>query len=113
MTLSAYHRARAIAETPRGSECRLMSQITGELVSARDADLSGTALMPALHRNRELWAVFTACCAAPGNALPDALRGQIVSIGLWVDRFTSEVMAGRGSVDRLIEVNRAVITGLM
>lgn len=113
MSLNAYQRVRSLVETPRAAEHRLMTQITGEMMMARDADLRGGPLMQILHRNREAWNVLSADCAAPGNGLPDALRAGIVSIALWVDRFTSDVMAGREAIDHLIDVNRSIIDGLV
>jgi flagellar protein FlaF len=112
MSLAAYQRTRQIAETPREAEYRLMSQITGEMIHARDSGLQGAALMPSLGRNREAWSTFSSACGAPGNQLPPPLRASIISIALWVDRFTSEVVAGRDSIDELITVNRAIIEGL-
>ncbi|MDB5720715.1 MAG: flaF [Alphaproteobacteria bacterium] len=112
MSLAAYQRTRAIAETPREAEYRLMSQITGEMIQARDAGLSGVSLMPALGRNREAWSAFSTACGTTGNQLPDTLRASIISIALWVDRFTSDVVAGRDTIDGLIDVNRSIIEGL-
>jgi len=112
MSLDVYQQVRRIAETPRAAEYRLMSQITGDMISARDAGLTGAALMPALHRNREVWNTFSTFCAGPGNKLPDDLRARIISIALWVERFTSDVVTGRDSINELITVNRAIIDGL-
>lgn len=112
MSLSAYSRVRAIAETPRAQEYRLFSQITGEMIRVRDSGLTGAALMPALHRNREMWSAFSSMCGAPGNRLPPELRAGIISLALWVERFTSEVVTGRDSIDELIAVNRSVMEGL-
>lgn len=112
MSLDVYRRVRSIAETPRAAEYRLMSEITGQMIQARDAGLTGAALAPALHRNREVWNVFSASCGASGNKLPAQLRASIISIALWVERFTTEVVTGRDSIDELITVNRAVIEGL-
>ena len=112
MSLDAYQRARSTTESARATEHRLMSQITGDMMSARDAGLNGSALMPVLHRNREVWGAFASACGTPGNLLPDGLRASIISIGLWVDRFTSDVVSGRDSIDELIAVNRAIIEGL-
>ena len=112
MSLAAYQRTRAIAETPREAEYRLMSQITGEMIQARDAGLRGVALMPSLGRNRDAWSTFSTACGTAGNRLPDTLRASIISIALWVDRFTSDVVAGRDSIDELIDINRAIIEGL-
>ena len=112
MSLAAYQRTRAIAETPREAEYRLMSQITGEMIQARDKGLSGGALMPTLWRNREVWNAFSTACGAPGNQLPDTLRASIISIALWVDRHTSEVVTGKDTIDDMITVNRSIIEGL-
>lgn len=112
MSLNAYHQARSITEQPRAIEHRLMTEITKGMVSARQDGLRDARLMPALHRNREAWGVFSAVCGAPENQLPADLRARIISLSLWVDRFTSEVVAGRESIDDLINVNVAVIEGL-
>lgn len=112
MSINAYRRVRGIAESPRAQEFRLMSEITGEMMNARNAGLTGAALLPALHRNREVWTTFSAMCAAPSNKLPDGLRASIISLALWVDRFTSEVIKERDTIDELITVNRSIIDGL-
>lgn len=112
MHLSAYQRARQVAETPRSAEHRLLGEITAGLIQARERDLTGAQLMDALHRNREVWQAFAADCGLPGNGLPAQLRASIVSIALWVDRHISLIMAGREDLDPLIEVNRLVMQGL-
>ncbi|MET1754337.1 flagellar biosynthesis regulator FlaF [Novosphingobium sp. RD2P27] len=112
MSLSAYQRVKTIAESPRNTEFRLVSQITGEMIAARDAGLSGAALMPALHRNREMWSIFSSACGAPGNELPETVRAGIISLSLWVDRFTTDVVTGREPIDELIGVNRTLLEGL-
>ncbi|MEE4452369.1 flagellar biosynthesis regulator FlaF [Novosphingobium resinovorum] len=111
--LGAYARAQRVAATPRSTEYRLMSEITGEMIAARDAGLAGARLAPALHRNRQVWAAFRNLCADPANALPEELRAGIISLGLWVERHTSLVITGRDSIDELISVNRTVMGGLM
>lgn len=112
MSLNAYQRARTITESPRSTERRLMVQITGDLIAARDAGHSGLTLAPVLFRNREVWNAFSDACATRGNRLPDALRASIISIGLWVERHSSAVMAGRDDIEALIAVNREIIEGL-
>lgn len=112
MTLNAYQAARARAETPRSAELRLLGEITGEMMEAEERGLKGALLMPPLHRNRQMWNAFSNDCNDPNNGLPRDLRAQIVSIGLWVDRFTSDVIAGRERIRELIEVNRTIMEGL-
>jgi len=112
MSLAAYQRTRNIIETPRQTERRLMCEITGDMIHARDAGHVRAALMPALHRNREVWNTFSAVCGTAGNQLPADARAGIISLALWVDQFTSDVVAGRESIDDLIAVNRDIIDGL-
>lgn len=112
MSVNAYVRAQKVAATPRSTEYRLMSEITGEMIAARDAGLSGVKLAPALHRNRQAWSLFRTLCSSPENGLPAELRAGIISLGLWVDKYTSLVITGREAIDELITVNRAVIDGL-
>lgn len=112
MSLATYQRVRTIAESPRNTEFRLVSQITGAMIAAQDAGLQGAALMATLHRNREMWAAFSSACAAPGNELPPQLRAGIISLALWVDRYTSDVVTGREAIDELIGVNRMLLEGL-
>ncbi len=112
MTINAYQAARSRAETPRAAELRLMREITGEMLTAHEAGLKGALLMPSLYRNREMWTAFMTDCGARGNNLPVELRAKIISLGLWVDRFTSDVVAGRESIIELIQVNRTIMEGL-
>ena len=112
MSLAAYQSVRRLSEAPRDTEHRLMGQITGEMITARDTHKQGRDLAETLFRNREMWNIFSADCTSPGNGLPDQLRASIISLALWVDRFSSEVIAGRESIEDLIEVNRTVMEGL-
>lgn len=112
MSLAAYQRVAQIAEHPRRTEQRLFAEISGALSAAWEGGRRGIALMPELHRNRELWSALSADCASPGNGLPDALRASIISLALWVDRYTSDVVAGRETPEALLEVNRAMLEGL-
>lgn len=112
MSLTAYRRTNSMTEAPRAAERRLMTEITAEMITARDTERRGQALIEPLHRNRELWGVFSATCGAQGNELPMPLRASIISLALWVDRYTTDVVAGREPIDGLISVNMAIIDGL-
>ena len=63
MSLNAYQRARTMTETPRHTEYRLISEITGEMMQAQAEGRVSIALIPELHRNRELWNTLSAACA--------------------------------------------------
>jgi flagellar protein FlaF len=40
------------------------------------------------------------------------LRAQIISISLWVSRYTSTVMRERADIAPLIDINRTIMEGL-
>lgn len=112
MSLQAYQKAQRITENPRDTEYRLFAKVTGALMDAKDAARMDPKLIDALGRNRRMWSVFASDCASDGNQLPEQLRAQIISLSLWVSKYSSEVMRGKAPIDPLIDVNRAVMEGL-
>jgi flagellar protein FlaF len=112
MSLRAYRSAHKSAETPRQTEYRLFAEVTAALAEAKRTAARGSELVNALDWNRRLWSALAVDCGSPGNALPVELRAQIISIGLWVSRYASEVARGRADIDALIDVNRSIMEGL-
>jgi flagellar biosynthesis activator protein FlaF len=110
--VSAYKRTIVSTENPRAVEHRLMNQVTGALINVHNSNQRGAALVETLHWNRDVWNTFSALCSGSENGLPAPLRAGIISLALWVDRHSSEVIAGRGSVADLIEINRMIMEGL-
>ncbi|WP_407527447.1 flagellar biosynthesis regulator FlaF [Methylobacterium oryzisoli] len=63
--------------------------------------------------HQRLWDVLIEDLLSPENSLPDALRNDLVSIGLWCMREASEVLGAPGrSLTALIDVNTAIRDGL-
>jgi flagellar protein FlaF len=112
MSIKAYQRAATQAETPRELEYRAFGVVTADLVRAKEEGASLGALADALAANRRLWNLMSADCAAPGNQLAPTLRGQIISIALWVSRYSSEVLRNGADIGPLIDINRDVMAGL-
>jgi len=111
MTLRAYQKAQAAGETPRSSEYRLFGQVTGALIEAQRSGAKGRSLVEALDWNRRLWSTLAADCLDEQNRLTRELRAQIVSLSIWVSKYSSQVAQG-ASIDPLIDVNRTVMQGL-
>ncbi|MGE0595711.1 MAG: flagellar biosynthesis regulator FlaF [Hyphomonadaceae bacterium] len=113
MSIQAYQRAATQADTPRQLEYRAFGQVTATLMRAREGQgLAPAVLAEALDANRKLWNVLSADCATPQNSLPQALRAQIISLALWVSKYSSEVLRDGAELDPLIDVNRAMMEGL-
>ncbi len=113
MSLQAYQKAQRSAENPRDTEYRLFAQVTQALIEANKVGRSNIAqLVDALDWNRRLWSALAVDCSSKGNQLPDALRAQIISLSLWVSRFSSDIASTGASLDPLIDVNKSIMAGL-
>ncbi|GAA0598664.1 flagellar biosynthesis regulator FlaF [Caenispirillum bisanense] len=107
-----YNTARQVSEDPRDREYRLFIAITSELERNKEAEYMTAALGHALHDNQRLWSTLMDDLMSEGNQLPQELRAQLISLGVWVIKHTAEINAGRASVEPLIDVNRMIIRGL-
>ena len=60
-----------------------------------------------------LWSVLIDDLCSPDNALPESLRGDLVSLGLWSMREAGHILAKpEYSLATLIEVNTSIRDGL-
>ena len=102
-------------EHPRDIERRVFSQVTRALEDIKNADgkpyLSDDA-HDALIRNQRLWGSLMFDCMESENPLPDALKASIISLAIFIDDYTAEVMVGQKAIDPLIDINRNGIKGL-
>jgi flagellar biosynthesis activator protein FlaF len=110
MSISAYRRQKEAAETPRELECRAFSVVIGKLTDAKTA--GGQALIDACYLNNQLWTALTVDLSLADNPLPEDLKARLISLAIWVQRYTPQAMAGTASVDALIAVNRNILDGL-
>jgi flagellar protein FlaF len=113
MSLRAYEQAAQRAENPRDMEYRLFGQVTRALMEADQLDVNQIgARMEALDWNRRMWSALAADCHSSENKLPVALRAQLISLSLWVNRHTSAVMRKEEQIGALIDINRIIMQGL-
>ncbi len=113
VSLQAYHKASARAEDPRSTEYRLLGHVTRALMEVREAGRGElNRLSSALDWNRKVWSTFAADCATPANGLPDQLRASIISLSIFVSKYSSEVLRDGASIDPLIDINRTIMQGL-
>lgn len=112
MSIKAYQRAATQAEDPRELEYRAFGQATAGLVRIKEGAPTIAEKVAAIDLNRRLWNMLSADCAAPENKLPMALRGQIISLALWVSRYSSEVLREGADIEPLIDINKMMMEGL-
>ena len=113
MSLRAYQQTAARAETPKEAEYRLFGQVTFALMEAAKLDpkdLSGR--IDALDWNRRMWSALATDCGSPENTLPAETRAAIISLAMWVGKYTSLVIRGEDAIQDLIDINRMIMQGL-
>ncbi|SDG27413.1 MULTISPECIES: flagellar biosynthesis regulator FlaF [Thalassobaculum] len=97
----------------RDLEYRLLAQVTGGLMKARDGKVTIQEKYNWILQNEKVWGVFLADVNDPANALPQQLKGGIASLALWVMKETKLVMSDDSApLDDLIEINRQIMAGL-
>ena len=111
------HGAYADPSTPthsaRSAEYQAFAHVTKALSKAHDdAGQNFSALAEAVYANRKLWNILLLDVTGDGNELPQKLRAEIVSIGLFVQRHSAKILDGSGNVEPLIEINTSIMRGL-
>jgi flagellar protein FlaF len=112
MLANPYAEAIAQTESPREREYRLLARANRLLVEAKDKGDLATLYRAVLY-NRQIWNTFLIDLTDQGNTLPTELKAALISIGIWVEKFSEPVCDGKESVDDLIEVNRTIMEGLV
>src|SRR6202012_2695209 len=112
MTLKAYQNTQQVAEDPRATEYRLFGQVTGALIDAKKTGVSGGPPAEAIDWNRKLWRTLASDCLDDRNQLPKEVRAQIISLSLWVSKYSKQVTRTGAPMDPLIEINRTIMQGL-
>ena len=113
MSLQAYKTAAARAESPREMEYRLFGQVTRALMHAATVDQTDIKTrIDAIDWNRRLWSTLASACQDQDNAMALPMRAQIISLSLFVNRHSSEIMRGDEDFEPLIDINKMVMQGL-
>lgn len=112
MSVQKYRSAQTSTETPRQTEYRLFAEVTKSLLACRHAERRDRAYFEAIDWNRRMWLTLQMDLASDENGLPNELKAQIISLAIWVDRFSSRAMRGDAALDPLINVNRQIMEGL-
>jgi flagellar protein FlaF len=112
MSLKAYQTNQAATENPRATEYRLFGQVTGALLDAKAKKAQGAPLVDAVDWNKRLWRTLAADCMDDRNSLTQDVRAKIISLSLWVSKYSRSVTREKASLDPLIEINRTIMQGL-
>ena len=122
MSIAAYKRTIRESDSPRQIERRVLSRITGDLErfaqsfdkseKSERAQLLASGLEQVLIENLKFWTIIKHDLATEGNALPPQLRAGLISLALFVERQTNNVIGGSAGVGAMAAINQSVIAGL-
>ena len=103
-----YRRTSEAGISGRDTERAAFNLVNRELATHTE----GTARVRALGRNHALWSILVKDLALAENQLPDALKAELIGLGLWSMRYSTLAIAKALPAEPLIEVNRNVVEGL-
>ena len=90
MSLTAYQSTLKATENPRDVEYRLFGQVTRALLEAQPLPRTDPKVIEALDWNRRMWSTLASDCASDANAMPPQMRAGIISISMFVARYSSQ-----------------------
>ncbi len=112
MSLKAYQTTQKASESTSQTEYRLFADVTRALMDVKELPKLDVRLHDALLWNRQLWSTLATDCAVEGNRLPKQLRASIISISIWVGKYSSQVARGEEDIQALIDINKNIMEGL-
>lgn len=103
-------------ESPRHAREQERTALEKSIAMLQEAEKKGAQsreAVEAIYFVRKLWGIFIEDLAKPENGLPQKLRADLVSVGLWMMRESEEIRHGRSSnFAGLIDVSRTISEGL-
>ena len=108
--------AEVLDETPKDARARERKAIEHSIELLQRAEQSGARsheAVEALLFVRRLWSLLIEDLANPENDLPEALRADLISIGLWIMREAELIRLEKSdNVKGLIEISMIIYEGL-
>lgn len=105
-----------LEESPKEERAQERTALERSIVMLEAAQAAGPGSREAVDAIlfvRKLWGIFIEDLATPENALPQKLRADLISIGLWVMRESEEIRLGRSAnFGGIIDVSRTISEGL-
>lgn len=111
---SAYHKTGRATGSDREVEVQVFQKSIASLRPFTGLDFKLTPdAATALSENLKLWDMLIVDLVHADNQLDDALVAQLLSLGRFVRFHTHGLYSGTGTVDVLVEINTAILQGLL
>ena len=94
-------------------ERQILTRSIDLLVVAKEKGVPSVEAAQAIHFLNRVWSTFIEDLGSDENELPQELRANLISIGLWLLREAEEVHQGRSdNFEGLIEVSQIIRDGI-
>jgi flagellar protein FlaF len=112
----AYQKTSQVAVSPRELEATLLMKAAARLQLIKDEWESSSLaeIDDALTYNRKLWTILVTSVTNPENPLPDQIKNNIASLGVFIFKHTMALLADPhpDKLNTLISINRSIAEGL-
>jgi len=109
--------AEVVEDSPQEMRARERDALTRCLDMLQSAEKSGAGsheAVAALTYLRRLWTIFIEDLSSDANDLPNELRAQLISVGIWILKEIERLRSGaKDSFADLVEINAIIRDGLM
>jgi flagellar biosynthesis activator protein FlaF len=112
MLLQAYQKTLQATENVVQTEYRLIAEITRELETAQ-IESNPQKKVNALFRNSQLWLTLQVDLVSEDNVMDMETKAGLISLAIWVNKYTSAAMRSNETLKPLICVNKDIMDGLM
>lgn len=113
---SAYQKMSQVAVSPRDLEATVLMKAAARLQGLRDSwdGEDKNRFLDDLTYNRRIWTFLLAAVAEEENPLPDAIKKNIIDLGIFIMNHTLKAQAEPAveKLDVLISINRNLAQGL-
>lgn len=111
----SYGETARVTENEREREAALLIKAAAQLQKVTDDEVCDKAeARRALGFNRKLWTIFVTSVTSAENPLPDDIKSNIASLGVYILGQTVEAMIkpNPDALEPLISINRDIAAGL-
>lgn len=112
---NAYAQTNLAGHSPRELEASALLKAAARLQSASETALPGSPdYDAALIHNRRLWSIFAGAVSDPASPMPDAMKGQILTLANFIFNQTIQATArpSAEALRSLVTINRELAAGL-
>lgn len=109
---NAYKRVQNTVDSPRSIEYRLLGQVTAALLDAQNHPKDAPKRVDAVLWNKSIWSAFRVDLVGADNKLPKDLKARLISLSIWVDRETFDILDNKSDLQAIIDVNKLIMEGL-